>query len=72
MSSDSLLIPKRKAHLRNVRTGQCGAVVDAVCQVGDVEAGEGIGGAGVAADGQEARVEQAEGEDVKYVTVGLD
>ena len=58
--------------LEVVALGQSGAVEDAVCQGGNVEAREGVRGAGVAADGEEARVEQAEGEDVEDEAVGLD
>ena len=54
-----------------VALGQSGGVEDAVCQVGDVEAREGVCGAGVAADGEEARVTEAEGEDVEDEAVGF-
>ena len=39
--------------------------------MGDVEAREGVGGAGVAADGEEAGITDAEGEDVEDVAGGL-
>ena len=47
--------------------GKGGGVEDAVCEGGDVEAGEGVGGAGIAADGEEARIAEAEGEDIEDV-----
>ncbi len=50
--------------------GQGGGVEDAVCEGGDVEAGEGVWGAGVAADGEEAGVAEAEGEDVEDIARG--
>lgn len=55
-----------------VALSQSGAVEDTICQVGNVEAREGVRGAGVATDGEEARVEQAEGEDVQDEAVRSD
>ena len=52
--------------------GQRGAVEDAVRQGGYVEAGEGVCGAGVAADGEEARVACGVGEDVEDEAGGLE
>ena len=57
--------------LEIVILGQSGAVEDAICQIGDVEARKGVCGAGVAADGEEARVKEAEGEDVEDEAVGF-
>ena len=57
--------------LEVVALGQGGAVVDALCESADVEAGEGVGGAGVAADGEEAGVAEAEFEDVGDEAGGL-
>lgn len=50
-----------------VALGQSGGVEDAVCERGYVEAGEGVCGACVAADGEEAWVFEAEGQDVEDV-----
>ena len=50
---------------------QGGGVKDAVGEVGDVEAREGVGRAGVAARGEEAGVLGAEGEDVEDVAGGV-
>ena len=47
--------------------GQGGGVEDPVCEGGYVEAGEGVWGTGVAADGEEAGVAEAKGEDVEDV-----
>lgn len=55
-----------------VALGQSGAIEDAVCQGGSIETREGVWGAGVAADGEEARVKLAEGENVEDEAVGLD
>lgn len=62
---------KTKKHRRFVAPGQSGGVEDAAGEVGDVEAGEGVWGAGVAAGGEEAGVLGGEGEDVGVEAGGL-
>lgn len=55
--------------LEVVALGQGGGVVDAVCEIGEGDAGEGVGVAGVAAYGEEAGVLAGELEDVGEVAV---